>query len=753
VDDTYDDDVPSFEATDAAETELLPHALTDEQIEEIATLLRAGRRLPPHLFPHLFEAPREYHLAYRGKARAIDIVADTMAVPLQPVRTFGESADGWSDMLVFGDNLQVLRQLINLKEQGRLRNPDGTDGIRVCYIDPPFASQQEFAGNRSEKAYLDNVAGAEFVEHLRRRLVLIREVLSDDGSLFVHLDTRKVHYIKVILDEIFGEGFFRNEIVWKRTGAHSGARRFAPVHDVLLFYTKSSNYKWKERYDPLPQETIDEWYNNVEPGTNRLFNRQVLTGRGTRTGQSGQPWRGIDPGAKGRHWSIPSLVSDLVTGLSTHEALDKLDAVGRMHWPNKPGGVPMLKWYLDEAKGIPALDIITDIARLSSTSAERVGYPTQKPAELVQRLIAATSDGGDIVLDAFLGSGTTAVAAQTLPEPRRWIGIDSGKFAIYVTQATLLKLERNKGPFAPFTLYNAGLYDYRTLRELSRDQYVDFVLQLFQCRKHPHTVAGVEFQGYIGDDPVLVYDFKKHPRARIGAEFVDDLAGVCGGRLGQRCFIIAPATAVEPYEDYLTVGETRFFFLRIPYSIIAELHKKAFSDLRQPTSEARTNELIDSVGFDFIQPPNVDCRYIADGKYLRVEILAFESEAFAATPSEQNIADLAMILVDYAYDGEVFALSAAHFGEDLAHDGWGFCIPRDKVGAQVMLIYVDLYGNEHREVRSIESFQAPISGVSPVPTAPRKTSRGSVSSASRTLKSRSGTGQQNSRKVNGRDRQ
>jgi hypothetical protein len=128
----------------------LPQTLTEEQIEEIATLLRAGRRLPPHLFPHLFETPREYQLAYRGKARSIDILADTMAVPLQPVRTFGEPVDGWSNMLVFGDNLQVLRQLLNLKELGQLRNPDGSHGIRVCYIDPPFASQQEFTGSRNE---------------------------------------------------------------------------------------------------------------------------------------------------------------------------------------------------------------------------------------------------------------------------------------------------------------------------------------------------------------------------------------------------------------------------------------------------------------------------------------------------------------------------------------------------------------------------------------------------------------------------
>lgn len=697
-------------------------ALTEEQIEEIAGLLRSGRRLPPHLFPHLFETPREYQLAYRGKARASDVLADTMAVPLQPVRTFGEPVNGWSNMLVFGDNLQVLRQLLNMKQRGELRNPDGSDGIRVCYIDPPFASQQEFTGSRNEKAYLDNVAGAEFVEHLRRRLVLIRELLSDDGVLFVHLDTRKVHYIKVVLDELLGEGNFRNEIVWKRTSAHSGARRFAPVHDVVLFYSKSSQYRWKPNYVPLPQETIDRWYNNVEEGTNRRFNRADLTASGVRKGSSGAPWRGVHPTAKGRHWAIPSFVGDLVQGLDTLEALDALDGAGRVFWPKREGGVPMLKRYLDEAPGIPELDVITDVRPLNNVNAERVGYPTQKPLGLVQRLIAATSDGGDLVLDAFVGSGTTAIAAQSLPEPRRWIGIDSGKFAIYVTQARLLKTAaRSRNLAAPFTLFNAGLYEYRALRELPRDQYVDFVLQLFQCRKVDQDIGGVRFQGYIGDDPVLVYDFKQHPDARIGEAFVDDLASVCRGRLGQRCFIIAPATAVEPYEDYMTVDDTRFFFLRIPYSIIAGLHKKAFSDLRQPTSEARTNAPIDSVGFDFIQPPQVECRCAAAEEGLEVEVVAFESEAFAATSSTENIADLAMVLVDNDYDDEVFSLSAVHFAEDLERDEWRFVIPNAKAGERIMLVYVDLYGNEHREVRTSASFEA--ARTKTARTAPKPTAR------------------------------
>lgn len=685
--------------------ERISQPLSAEQIEEISTLLRAGRRLPPHLFPHLFETPREYQLFYRGKARAIDILADTMAVPLQPVRTFGEHKDGeWSNMLVVGDNLQVLRQLINDKETGRLCNADGSRGVRFCYIDPPFASQQEFAGSRNERAYLDNVAGAEFVEHLRRRLILIRELLSDDGTLFVHLDTRKTHYIKVVLDELFGESNFRNEIIWKRTSAHSGAKRFAPVHDVILFYSKSAHYRWNPSYLPLPQETIDQWYNNIEEKTSRRFNRADLTASGIRKGPSGATWRGVNPTNKGRHWAIPGFVDDIVGGLDTLDALDALEAADRIFWPKKHDGMPMLKRYLDEAPGIPELDVITDIKPLNNVSAERVGYPTQKPVQVVQRLIAATSAPGDIVLDAFAGSGTTAVAAQSLPEPRRWICIDSGKFAVYVSQARLLKLAGRKAPEQPFTMYNAGLYDYRILRQLPRPQYVNFVLQLFQCHKVEQDLGGVTFHGFIGDDPVLVYDFNQHPDGKIGFAFVEDLSGICGGRLGARCFIIAPATVVEPYEDYITVGDTRFFFLRIPYSIIAELHKKAFSELRQPRSQATMNSPIDAVGFDFIQPPKVDCIYYESPESYCVEVVDFESEAFAASDSIQDRSDLAMILVDHSYDGEVFNLCSVYFADDLSRSNWTVRIPKGAAGERLMLIYVDVFGNEHREVRELDHF-------------------------------------------------
>jgi site-specific DNA-methyltransferase (adenine-specific)/adenine-specific DNA-methyltransferase len=611
--------------SDSTDTARMP----DEQIQEITQLLRAGRRLPAHLVPHLFEVPREYELSYQGKARKVEVLADTMAMPLQPVRTYGEPTDNWSNMLILGENLQVLRQLINLKERGALRNADGTDGIRLCYIDPPFASEREFSGSREEKAYADLVAGAEFIEHLRRRLILIRELLTPDGSVYVHLDERKSHYVKVVMDEIFTEQCFEREIIWRIgwiSGYKSTAQNWIRNHETILFYRRGPNKVFNKEYLPYPED-------------------YARRGGGKPAG----------------------------------------------------AGIPLEDtWNSNAADHLDSIQIV-------SFSKEKTGYPTQKTQRLVERIISASSNEGDFVLDAFVGSGTTCAAADKLG--RRWIGIDSSKFAIYITQARLLRNAGKKPPKRAFTLFNAGLYDYGALKDLPRDQYIDFVLQLFQCRKRGHNLGGVTFQGYIGDDSVLVYDFREHPKSRIGQGFVEDLANLCRGRLGERCFIVAPSGAVEPYEDYLTVSGTRFFFLRIPYSIIAELHKKAFTDLKQPTSKARTNAPIDSIGFDFIQPPLVECGYTVTGDALEIQIISFESEAFSALPSEENISDLAMVLVDHSYDDQVFDLDEVHFAEDIKAAGWKFQIPKQAVGDRILIVYVDLHGNELREVKVPKDFE------------------------------------------------
>ncbi len=692
-DDAVDLAVPQFDDQGVEGEPSRPFRLTEEQIQQISARLREGKALPPYLLPHLFERPREYELAYGGKMRRADVLAETMALPLQREKTFGVEDDGaWSNMLILGDNLQVLRTLLSLKEQGELRNADGTDGVRLCYIDPPFATRREFMNKRGEQVFEDRVAGAEFVEFLRRRLILIRELLSSDGSLYLHLDTNKAHYMKVILDEIFGPQNFRGEIIWKRSSAHSdggqGSRHFGRIHDTILFYSKSNSYVWHPQYVPHDESYVVGKYASIEPETGRRYQLTDITGPGGAA--KGNPRYEVMGVTK--YWRY------------SKESMEKLIEEGRIV-QTKPGGVPRYKRYLDEQEGLPLQDIWTDISPVNSQAKDRQGYPTQKPLALVERILRASSDTGDLVLDCFAGSGTTAVAAEM--SKRRWVTVDCAKFASYTTQARLLGLEAEGK--APFTTYNAGLYDYQALRSLDWTDYRSFALRLFQCRDEPFMVGGFRFDGVFQDDPVHVFDVKAHAKgANIGAAYVQDLVDVCGAGLGERCFIVAPALSVDLYEDYIDVAGTRFFFLRIPYSVIAELHKRAFSELRQPTSQQVANSTIDSVGFDFMQPPRVECDYkrsSAAAGGLEVIIKGFTSQAYMADESGDDISDLAMVLVDMTYDGEVFDVDHVYYAEDLSRSAWSIRLTKEGLGHQVMLVYLDVFGNEFRETKTIADFE------------------------------------------------
>jgi hypothetical protein len=281
-----------------------------------------------------------------------------------------------------------------------------------------------------------------YLLHMAPRLVELRRVLKPTGSLYLHCDPTMSHYLKLLLDAVFGISNFRNEIIWKRSSAHNSAKRYGPVHDVILFYTRSHDYTWNRVPQPLPPETVEQWYNNVETDTGRKFKRDDLTADGIRTGSSGQPWRGINPTDKGRHWAIPGFVGSITVGLSAQQALDALDAAGRIFWPKKAGGMPRVKRYREEAAGIPAQDVITDIRPLHNMAEERrqIGYPTQKPVALLERIIAASSNHGDVVLDPFCGCGTTIEAAQRLG--RKWVGIDVAYVAIDII---VKRLRRNHG--------------------------------------------------------------------------------------------------------------------------------------------------------------------------------------------------------------------------------------------------------------------------------------------------------------------
>ena len=663
---------------------------------------------------------KEYELTYADKEREEDILADTMAVPLQKIKNFrnGEMAQGtvpdlrsearrigtvpdeWTNMLIFGDNLQVLKTLLQMKQEGKLKNADGTPGVRLVYIDPPFATRQEFRGSQDQKAYQDKIAGARFLEFLRKRLVFLRDLLSEDGSIYVHLDWKKGHYVKVLMDEVFGENHFRNNLVWHYRRWSAPSDSFQNMHDTILFYGKS--------LDPL--------FNKVTTKPTEIHQKKLEKG----WDQNVVPIGGIRQ---------PQLI--------VYDQLKVDEAV-------KSGRLDLSKFariVKKEGKEVLASDVFTDIDYINSQALERTPYPTQKPEALLDRIIKASSNPGDLVLDCFAGSGTTLAVAEKLG--RRWVGVDCGKLAIYTMQKRLLNIAKSKDlenpklvpsgsktgkkygkPPKPFTLYNAGLYDYKMIKELPWKQYQDFALKLFQCRDERHEISKIELDGYLGADSVMVFNYQKHPNAVLDRGFVDDLHKYLGDKIGQRFFIIAPAASVQFLEDYIEKGRTKYFVLRIPYSIIEEIHNQGFTKIKQPVSEMDVNDTVEAVGFDFIQAPTVECKYFLDKpkkadlfnqdtKECVIKIEKFESRIISRKPLEfANLETLSLVMLDYDFDGKVFDLGEVFYAEELKKhalsegegNGYEVRFAEDKVKGQIMVIYIDIFGNEKREVKTIYDF-------------------------------------------------
>lgn len=241
--------------------------------KQLIKILQEGKDIPEEYKNILFpEGKKEYELVYADKEREEDILADTMRAPPQPVKTFcndKKTENGWTNKLIFGANLQVLKEIYT---DQRGKNILGTKNkIKLIYIDPPFATRQEFRGSQDQKAYQDKIAGAKFLEFLRKRLIFLREILADDGSIYVHLDYRKMHYVKVLIDEIFGEQNFRNCITWKRElarGMKKYAQFFGQNSEFFLLYTKTENGIWnlQEEEEFITEEDAKLYYQHDHNG-------------------------------------------------------------------------------------------------------------------------------------------------------------------------------------------------------------------------------------------------------------------------------------------------------------------------------------------------------------------------------------------------------------------------------------------------------------------------------------------------------
>lgn len=307
---------------------------------------------------------------------------------------------GGTNSFFFGDNADVLRYLLS---QGFAKK------VRLVYIDPPFATASVFLGRNQRQAYSDALCGSPFIEFLRERLVLLRELLADDGSIYLHLDNKMTFQMKIIMDEIFGSQNFRSFITRKKCSTKNYTKRtYGNVSDYIMFYSKSDAFVWNRPFEPWNLERMLEEYPYTEQKTGRRYKKVPLHAPGTRNGDTGKPWRGKMP-PPGKHWQY------------TPQKLDELDAAGEIYW--SPTGNPRRMVFCEPDKGIPIQDIWLNYRDSINQAQKTTGYPTEKNLDMLKLIVTASSNPGDLVLDCFAGGGSTLEAAFCLQ--RNWIGADS----------------------------------------------------------------------------------------------------------------------------------------------------------------------------------------------------------------------------------------------------------------------------------------------------------------------------------------
>lgn len=376
----------------------------------------------------------------------------TQYYPAQLKERYGEEVDGWINKIFWGDNLQVMSHL--LKEyRGK---------VQLVYIDPPFDSKANYrkqikiknktamgdSMSFEEKQYSDIWTNDEYLQFMYERIILIRELLSDTGMLFLECDPTRGHYIKVILDEVFGQENFVNQVIWKRTFSHGdtgqGAKHLGRLHDTIFMYRKSEQLTMNTVYTPYSEKYINDFYKYTDEDGRRFRYVSLLGPGGAAKGNPYYEFLGVS-----RYW------------VHSKEKMQDLYEKGIVV-QTKPGAVPQKKRYLDEAPGVPLQDIWTDISAVQGGALENCNYPTQKPEALLERIIEVASNPGDIVFDCFMGSGTTQAVAMKLG--RKFLGADINLGAIQTTTKRLItdaeKIGVQEGVFSGFEVYNVNNYDF-----------------------------------------------------------------------------------------------------------------------------------------------------------------------------------------------------------------------------------------------------------------------------------------------------
>ena len=459
-----------------ARTDKKAYDLSDAEQRDLVTLIQQGKSLPEKYRFILFEDKREIELIWNGKTRDVC----TTVLPFQTLEHIDEPREemgskkeaqfdwldprgrqikGWTNKLIWGDNKLILSSL----KAGPLRQQiEDAGGLKLIYIAPPFDVGADFSMDieiggetfHKEPTLLEQIAyrdtwghGADsYIAMIYERLCLMRDLMHGEGSIYVHCDWRMVGALRLVMDEVFGN--IENIISWKRSAIAAGVKtQWRNSQDFILFYSKSGQHAFNPQFGEYSESSKKHYSRSDEKGNYRVV---PLMASGRSSGETGIPWRGVDPnrrGKNGMHW------------LKRIDVLEALDKEGLVVWNSE--GIPELKYYLADAKGVYVSDFWDDIDVINSMAIEYEGYNTQKPETLIERIVKASSNEGDLVADFFVGSGTTAAVAEKLG--RKWIAADLGKFGIHTTRKRLIGVQREMRstgkPFRAFEVLNLGRYE------------------------------------------------------------------------------------------------------------------------------------------------------------------------------------------------------------------------------------------------------------------------------------------------------
>lgn len=485
--------------------------LSDNEKREIIKLLEADQTLPDHYRFLLFGDRREVELVWNGKSAEVSNIVlpfqtieqvdepraeQTGDQPLQgdlfAYDNRGRQLQGWTNKLIWGDNKLILSSL----KSGPMREEiEKQGGLKLIYIDPPFDVGADFSMDiqiggdtftkkpniLEEIAYRDTWGkGADsFISMIYERLVLMRGLLAEDGSIYVHCDWRVNSHIRLVLDEVFGKINYQNEITWQRTSAHSDPGHFGVNVDSIFYYAKSGKRIWNQQHGEHSQEYKKRFRNQDADG--RLWTDADLTAKGLSGGGYTYEYKGVTS-----LWRCPL------------KTMQRLDQEEKLHF-TKLGGI-RLKRYLDETQGVPLQTLWTDIFPVNSQAKERANYPTQKPETLLERIIKASSNEGDLIADFFCGSGTTVAVAEKLG--RKWIATDLGKFGIHTTRKRMIGVQRQlkeeSKDYRAFEILNLGKYERQHFigvnpslreeeqqrqREQKESAFLELILQAYRAEK------------------------------------------------------------------------------------------------------------------------------------------------------------------------------------------------------------------------------------------------------------------------------